>query len=72
MTCSAQRGEPSISVRPFWQARATALLASGLGLKIPQAVAEAHDGTITLQNGEQKGAMATCTLPVDPGSTREK
>ncbi|HEY3265759.1 MAG TPA: HAMP domain-containing sensor histidine kinase [Armatimonadota bacterium] len=37
---------------------------SGLGLRIARGLAEAHDGTLTLDSEEGKGTIATLTLPL--------
>jgi signal transduction histidine kinase len=48
---------------PFWQAKKTAHLGSGLGLKITRAIVEAHGGTIRVSNVPPGGACFTFDLP---------
>jgi signal transduction histidine kinase len=56
---------------PFWQAKKTAHLGAGLGLKITRAIVEAHDGSIEVTNLAGGGACFRVELPafvlVDPG-----
>jgi signal transduction histidine kinase len=49
---------------PFWQAKKTAHLGAGLGLKITRAIVEAHDGRIEVQNVPAGGACFTFDLPI--------
>lgn len=44
---------------------------TGLGLAISQRIAEAHGGTLTVENLQDKGARFTLTLPIPP-SFQEK
>ncbi|HEX6085315.1 MAG TPA: HAMP domain-containing sensor histidine kinase [Thermoanaerobaculia bacterium] len=48
---------------PFWQARKTAHLGAGLGLKITRAIVEAHDGAIEVTNLAGGGACFRIVLP---------
>lgn len=48
---------------PFWQAKKTAHLGAGLGLKITRAIAEAHDGSIEATNRAGGGACFRIELP---------
>jgi signal transduction histidine kinase len=48
---------------PFWQARKTAHLGAGLGLKITRAIVEAHGGSIHVTNASTGGACFTFDLP---------
>jgi signal transduction histidine kinase len=48
---------------PFWQAKKTAHLGAGLGLKITRAIAEAHDGSIEVTNLAGGGACFRLELP---------
>lgn len=48
---------------PFWQARTTAHLGAGLGLKITRAIVEAHDGSIQVTNAQPRGACFRFDLP---------
>lgn len=48
---------------PFWQARKTAHLGAGLGLKITRAIVEAHGGSIEVTNASTGGACFTFDLP---------
>lgn len=48
---------------PFWQAKKTAHLGAGLGLKITHAIVEAHDGTIDVENLAGGGACFRIELP---------
>ncbi|HEX2060550.1 MAG TPA: HAMP domain-containing sensor histidine kinase, partial [Thermoanaerobaculia bacterium] len=41
---------------PFWQAKKTAHLGAGLGLKITRAIIDAHEGTIEVTNCPEGGA----------------
>lgn len=49
---------------PFWQAKKTAHLGAGLGLKITRAIVEAHDGSIEVTNLSEGGACFRIALPV--------
>lgn len=49
---------------PFWQAKKTAHLGAGLGLKITRAIVEAHDGSIEVTNRAGGGACFRVELPV--------
>jgi signal transduction histidine kinase len=48
---------------PFWQAKKTAHLGAGLGLKITRAIVEAHDGALEVRNLDAGGACFTFELP---------
>ena len=48
---------------PFWQAKKTAHLGAGLGLKITRAIVEAHDGSIEVTNAAGGGASFRIDLP---------
>lgn len=48
---------------PFWQAKKTAHLGAGLGLKITRAIIEAHGASIEVANRGQGGAAFTFALP---------
>jgi signal transduction histidine kinase len=48
---------------PFWQAKKTAHLGAGLGLKITRAIVEAHDGAIEVTNRAGGGASFRFELP---------
>jgi signal transduction histidine kinase len=48
---------------PFWQAKKTAHLGAGLGLKITRAIVEAHGGTIRVSNVPPGGACFTFDIP---------
>lgn len=48
---------------PFWQAKKTAHLGAGLGLKITRAIVEAHDGSIEVTNRAGGGACFRIELP---------
>jgi signal transduction histidine kinase len=48
---------------PFWQAKKTAHLGAGLGLKITRAIVEAHDGSIEVTNRAGGGACFRFELP---------
>lgn len=48
---------------PFWQAKKTAHLGAGLGLKITRAIVEAHDGSIEVTNRAGGGACFCFELP---------
>ena len=52
---------------PFWQAKKTAHLGSGLGLKIARAIVEAHGGTIRVSNVSGGGACFTFDVPAAQG-----
>ena len=49
---------------PFWQAKKTAHLGAGLGLKITRGVIVAHGGTIEVSNGAEGGAEFAFEIPV--------
>ncbi|HVS32091.1 MAG TPA: ATP-binding protein [Thermoanaerobaculia bacterium] len=51
---------------PFWQAKKTAHLGAGLGLKIARGIVEAHGGTIAVQNGSRGGACFVIEIPSSP------
>ena len=48
---------------PFWQAKKTAHLGAGLGLKITRAIVEAHDGSIEVTNLPGGGACFRLEFP---------
>jgi signal transduction histidine kinase len=48
---------------PFWQAKKTAHLGAGLGLKITRAIVEAHGGSIVVSNTPAGGACFVFDLP---------
>jgi signal transduction histidine kinase len=48
---------------PFWQAKKTAHLGAGLGLKITRAIVEAHDGSIEVTNLARGGACFRIEIP---------
>ena len=48
---------------PFWQAKKTAHMGAGLGLKITRAIVEAHDGSIEVTNPAGGGACFRFELP---------
>jgi len=50
---------------PFWQAKKTAHLGAGLGLKITRAIVAAHGGDISVSNIAGAGACFTLELPAD-------
>jgi len=52
---------------PFWQAKKTAHLGAGLGLKITRAIVEAHGGSIQVGNQPGGGASFAFELPVNRG-----
>jgi signal transduction histidine kinase len=52
---------------PFWQAKKTAHLGAGLGLKITRAIVEAHDGSIEVTNLAGRGACFRIELPAMKG-----
>jgi signal transduction histidine kinase len=52
---------------PFWQAKKTAHLGAGLGLKITRAIVEAHDGSIEVSNLPGGGACFGVELPAMGG-----
>ena len=52
---------------PFWQAKKTAHLGAGLGLKITRAIVEAHDGSIEVTNLAGGGACFRFELPAMEG-----
>ena len=49
---------------PFWQAKSTASLGCGLGLKIARAIVEAHGGTMWAESEPGQGATFVFTVPV--------
>lgn len=53
---------------PFWQAKKTAHLGSGLGLKITRGIVEAHGGTIRVSNLPRGGASFTFDVPAAQGT----
>jgi signal transduction histidine kinase len=53
---------------PFWQAKKTAHLGAGLGLKITRAIVEAHDGSIEVTNRAGGGARFRIELPTTNGN----
>jgi signal transduction histidine kinase len=53
---------------PFWQAKKTAHLGAGLGLKITRAIVEAHGGTIRVSNVPPGGACFTFDVPAAQGN----
>jgi signal transduction histidine kinase len=53
---------------PFWQAKKTAHLGAGLGLKITRAIVAAHGGDISVSNIAGAGACFTLELPTDRSS----
>jgi signal transduction histidine kinase len=55
---------------PFWQAKKTAHLGAGLGLKITRAIVEAHDGSIGVSNVPGGGACFAFELPTGPVTAR--
>ncbi|HYC91656.1 MAG TPA: HAMP domain-containing sensor histidine kinase [Thermoanaerobaculia bacterium] len=56
---------------PFWQAKKTAHLGAGLGLKIARAIVEAHDGTIEVTNLAGGGACFRIELPAQTASASD-
>lgn len=55
---------------PFWQAKKTAHLGAGLGLKITRGVIVAHGGAIEVSNSPEGGAIFAFEIPVmrpEPG-----
>lgn len=48
---------------PFWQAKKTAHLGAGLGLKITRAIVDAHDGSIEVTNLAGRGACFRVEIP---------
>lgn len=57
---------------PFWQSKKTAHLGAGLGLKITRAIAEAHGGTIHVENAAGGGARFTIELPIRPQAAAQQ
>jgi signal transduction histidine kinase len=49
---------------PFWQAKKTAHLGAGLGLKITRAIVDAHGGSIEVTNRKGGGACFAFEIPV--------
>jgi len=49
---------------PYWQARGTARLGAGIGLKIAKGLVEAHGGRIWLESKLGEGTTFSFTLPV--------
>ena len=52
---------------PFWQAKDTAHMGAGLGLKITRAIVEAHDGKMEVRNNAEGGATFAFELPAAEG-----
>ena len=50
----------------FFQAKKTAHLGAGLGLKITRAIVVAHGGTLSVANEHPRGACFTVDLPISP------
>lgn len=50
---------------PFWQAKKTAHLGAGLGLKITRGIIEAHGGSIEVSNLAEGGARFAIELPIE-------
>lgn len=50
---------------PFWQAKKTAHLGAGLGLKITKAIVEAHGGTMVVSNAPEGGACFTFDIAAE-------
>lgn len=48
---------------PYWQARRTASLGAGLGLKIAKAIVEAHGGRIWIESAPGEGTTFRFSLP---------
>lgn len=48
---------------PFWQAKDTAHMGAGLGLKITRAIVEAHGGTMKVENNAEGGATFSFEIP---------
>ena len=49
---------------PYWQAKSTARLGAGIGLKIAKGLVEAHGGQIWVESNAGAGATFKFTLPV--------
>jgi signal transduction histidine kinase len=49
---------------PYWQAKTTASLGCGLGLKIARAIVDAHGGRLWVESTPGEGATFRFTLPV--------
>ncbi|HJT16182.1 MAG TPA: HAMP domain-containing sensor histidine kinase [Thermoanaerobaculia bacterium] len=54
---------------PFWQAKKTAHLGAGLGLKITRAIVEAHGGSIQVANEPGAGACFAFEVPIQRPTT---
>lgn len=50
---------------PFWQAKKTAHMGAGLGLKITRAIVDAHGGRIDVRNLPQGGACFRLEIPAE-------
>jgi signal transduction histidine kinase len=53
----------------FWQAKKTAHLGAGLGLKITRAIVDAHHGSIEVSNQQEGGACFTVEIPASSDQT---
>jgi signal transduction histidine kinase len=60
----APADQPRIFDKGFRGANATGRAGSGLGLYMARSVVEVHGGTLSMQNGEQGGAVFTIWLPL--------
>ncbi len=56
-----EKGEPVKAFEPFYRGKNGG---SGLGLAISRAIVEKHDGSITLGNKPQSGAVVTISFPL--------